>query len=170
MSPDAPRPAGSWPRMLLASSLVLLGLQAAPTAASGSTEAPVNVQNSYWYDWGWYGAYPRTSYESFGAQSPLVNIVKKDDRCDDGLIFFEPRGAYVETPGPVVTDTDGNLIWTETRWGQAMDLKVQRYKGKDYITFWVGTDRGGFAGGQGSYIMVRSFVFNSQLTGWLADI
>lgn len=140
--------------------LVLLCTRITPSAASDNS---VNVQNSYWYDWGWYGAYPRTSYDSFGAQSPLVNIVRQDERCDDGLIFFEPRGQYVETPGPVITDNDGNLVWTETRWGQAMDLKVQRYKGKDYITFWRGTDRGGFAGGEGSYIMVRPWL----LCGWL---
>ncbi|KAF4122791.1 Arylsulfotransferase (ASST) [Geosmithia morbida] len=116
--------------------------------------ADSHVQASYWYDWGWYGSYPRKSYESFGADSPLFNIVKADDRCEDGLLFIEPRGLYVETPGPVIVDGQGNLVWTDTKWGQAMDVKVQSYKGKDYITFWIGEDTGSFAGGTGSYLML----------------
>lgn len=121
-----------------------------------SSNRPLHIEKSYWYDWGWYGGYPSTSYESFGAESPFVNLVEQDDRCDDGLIFIEPRGKYVETPGPVILDNDGNLVWTQTKWGQAMDLKVQTYKEKDYITFWRGTDSGTF--GTGSYLMVSAVV------------
>ncbi len=135
--------------------MLLLGTHIVPASASAGSGTNVNVVNSHWYDWAYYGAYPRTSYESFGAESPYLNLAKVDDRCDDGLTFFEPRGLYVQTPGPVIIDNSGNLVWTETKWGQAMDLKVQKYKGKDYITFWRGVDRGGFAGGEGSYIMVR---------------
>lgn len=109
-------------------------------------------RNSYWYDWGWHGAYPHVEYESFGAVSPRPNLVSQSDRCDDSFIFIEPRGHYVGTPGPVVLDNDGNLVWMETRWGQVMDLKVQRYKGENYITFWHGTDSGTF--GEGYYLMV----------------
>lgn len=119
-------------------------------------QAASNVDSSYWYDWGLHGSYPSKSYESFGAKSPLFNIVRDDDRCGDGLLFMEPRGGYVETPGPVVVDARGELVWTETRWGQAMDVKVQSYKGKDYITFWIGEDVGTFAGGTGTYLMVGS--------------
>ncbi|KAI5464832.1 ASST-domain-containing protein [Mariannaea sp. PMI_226] len=105
-----------------------------------------------WYDWGYYGAFPRKGYQSFGAQSPWPALARTDERCDDGYIFIEPRGQYVETPGPVILDNAGNLVWMQTRWGQAMDLKVQRYQGRDYITFWHGTDNGTF--GEGYYLML----------------
>lgn len=105
-----------------------------------------------WFDWGWYGAYPHKNYESFGAQSPWPLVAKTDERCDNGYIFAEPRGFYVDTPGPVILDNAGNLVWMETRWGEAMDVKVQRFNGKDYITFWHGTDNGTF--GEGYYLMV----------------
>lgn len=127
-------------------------------AAGASAEEPiVNVQASRWYDWGSFGAYPRNSYESFGAESPFFNLLQTDESCYDGLVFMEPRGKYVETPGPVVTDKDGNLVWMSTQWEQAMDVKVQKYKGKDYITFWRGSDSGTF--GSGTYLMVRSLHF-----------
>ena len=122
---------------------------------AGLTEAkdgdPTHV-SSYWYDWGYYGAYPRQSYESFGAEAPLFNMLQKDERCDETLTFLEPRGRYVQTPGPVIMDNDGNLVYTETKWGQARDLKVQSYRGKDYMTFWKGEDLGSF--GYGSYVLV----------------
>lgn len=136
--------------------LSILGLSTThvTSAKAGPSQHQTFIDQSYWYDWGWYGGYPRNTYESFGAQSPLVNILKQDARCDDGYTFIEPRGTYVDTPGPVILDNSGNLVWMQTMWGQTMDLKVQHYQGKDYITFWRGTDSGTF--GSGSYIMVRS--------------
>lgn len=113
-----------------------------------------------WYDWGYYGAFPRRSYESFGAESPRPALVATDPRCDDGYTFVEPRGHYVYTPGPVMLDNAGELVWMNTEWGQAMDVKVQRYRDKDYITFWHGTDSGTF--GTGSYIMV-SFLWRAGI-------
>ncbi|KAF5008601.1 hypothetical protein FDECE_5135 [Fusarium decemcellulare] len=121
-------------------------------SASGVATTRNDKLSAAWYDWGWYGAYPRKSYESFGAQSPRPALVRTDERCDTGYTFVEPRGVYVETPGPVILDNGGNLVWMETRWGQAMDLKVQSFNGKDYITFWHGTDNGTF--GEGYYLML----------------
>ncbi|KAI6780902.1 uncharacterized protein J7T54_007382 [Emericellopsis cladophorae] len=141
-----PASASPWPRSLSAVSILWLAIG----ALAGETVSVVEA--SKWYDWGFFGAAPLTSYESFGAESPLFSLLQTDERCYDGLIFIEPRGVYVETPGPVVTDKDGNLIWMATEWGQAMDLKVQKYKDKDYITFWRGSDSGTF--GSGSYIML----------------
>lgn len=135
-------------RKSLAPWIVALLSLMSPTHAASET----HVQNSYWYDWAWYGGYPRTSYESFGAESPMVNIAKRDPRCDEGYTFLAPRGKFVGTPGPVIIDNDGNLIWTQTKWGQAMDLKVQKFQNKDYITFWRGSDTGNF--GTGSYYIV----------------
>ncbi|RSL86363.1 hypothetical protein CEP51_002854 [Fusarium floridanum] len=138
-------------QLMLALVLALQGIF--PSASASSLITQSNDERSVsWFDWGWYGAYPHRNYESFGAQSPWPLVVKTDERCDNGYIFAEPRGFYVDTPGPVVLDNDGNLVWMETRWGEAMDVKVQRFNGKDYITFWHGTDNGTF--GEGYYLML----------------
>ncbi|KAJ4327521.1 hypothetical protein N0V84_002049 [Fusarium piperis] len=122
-----------------------------PASASSLVTQKSDGRSSSWFDWGWYGAYPHSSYESFGAQSPWPLVVKTNDRCDSGYIFAETRGFYVDAPGPVILDNAGNLVWMETLWGEAMDVKVQRFNGKDYITFWHGTDNGTF--GEGYYLM-----------------
>lgn len=122
----------------------------ASTAAAGSVAA----HNSFWYDWGLYGAYPRLSYESFSWASPWVNLVKSSAKCEDGYTFIEPRGNSVPYPGPIILDNEGNLVWMETKYGQAMDVKVQTYQGNDYITFWHGGDSGWF--GRGYYLMIDS--------------
>lgn len=132
-----------------ASALSLLPLLAATTAASS-----VAAHNSFWYDWGLYGAYPRRSYESFSSASPWVNLVKSSDKCEDAYTFIEPRGNSVPLPGPVILDNHGNLVWMETKYGQAMDVKVQTYQGNHYITFWHGGDSGWF--GRGYYLMIDS--------------
>lgn len=130
--------------------LLLLPLSLASPAAAGTVAA----HGSYWYDWGLYGAYPRVSYESFSSASPWLNILQSDERCDAGYTFIEPRGDSVPYPGPIILDNEGNLVWMETKYGQAMDLKVQTYKGDDYITFWHGGDSGWF--GRGYYLMLDS--------------
>ncbi|KAM5346426.1 hypothetical protein ACJ41O_009431 [Fusarium nematophilum] len=123
-------------------------------SASASSISPRSSDklSASWYDWGWYGAFPRKSYQSFGAESPRPLLAQIDERCDDGYTFIEPRGFYVGTPGPVILDNAGNLVWMETKWGQAMDLKVQYFNGKEYMTFWHGTDNGTF--GEGYYLML----------------
>ena len=59
----------------------------------------------------------------------------------------------VPRPGPVIMDARGELVWMEDKFGQAMDFKMQHYKGQDYLTFWTGSDSGTF--GSGVYNMVR---------------
>lgn len=127
---------------------------ASATATSDLSQPAIAAQNSYWYDWGLYGAYPRITYKSFSSASPWLNIITTGDDCDDAYTFIEPRGHSVPSPGPVVLDNGGNLIWMETKYGQAMDLKVQTYKGNQYITFWHGGDSGWF--GKGYYLMLDS--------------
>lgn len=132
-------------------SVLLLQL---PLLASIAAASSVAAHGSYWYEWGLYGAYPRRSYQSFPSASPWVNIVQASDRCDAGYTFIEPRGESVPTPGPIVLDNEGNLVWMETKYGQAMDLKVQNFKGNPYMTFWHGDDSGWF--GKGYYLMLDS--------------
>jgi len=65
---------------------------------------------------------------------------------------MSPRGVNVPNPGPVILDSRGNLVWSEGKFGQAMNLQVQRYKGEDFLTFWSGTSGGPHS--NGSYYMV----------------
>lgn len=141
--------------------------RASPTTTSSSTSTGPFLgtpQDAVWYDWGWYGLHPEQHYESFGASPPRPYLLQQDERCssittnkdDDGqdLVFVGPRGLAVTTPGPIVYDTRGHLVWMDTRWGEAMDFKVQRYNGESYLTFWHGTDNGTF--GEGQYYMLNA--------------
>lgn len=146
------------PGLLVPTLLTTLLASSAAAASSLPSSSPLSVpaaaNNSFWYDWGLYGAYPRRSYESFAWASPWVNLVQTSPRCDAdaAYTFIEPRGDAVPHPGPVALDNKGNLVWMEPKWGQAMDVKVQSYRGRDYITFWHGGDSGWF--GRGSYLML----------------
>lgn len=114
---------------------------------------PSRQSNPLWYDQGLYGAYPWREYVSFDLASPRVNILSESTQCDPGYVFLEPRGRSVATPGPMILDGDGNLVYMEKKWGEVMDLRPQTYKGETYLTFWSGTDDG--THGRGIYYMVR---------------
>ncbi|GMG43718.1 unnamed protein product [Aspergillus oryzae var. brunneus] len=94
------------------------------------------------YDIGLLGAHPVTKYESFDLASPEPNILKWDPRCEDKYVFLSPRGHFYPHPGPLIFDNKGDLVWMEDRFGMVMDFRVQRYRGEDYLTFWVGEDDG----------------------------
>jgi hypothetical protein len=148
--------------MKTAAPLTILALASPSIAAAqaGHTYSSVKGGIASWlYDWGIFGSYPRIRYESFKTASPQVDHVRKDDRCDDGLIFMTPHGSVVDSHGPVILDNDGNLVWTQTSWGNTADLKVQKIGGESYITFWhdTPTSVGEDASGQGVYAIV-SFV------------
>lgn len=52
----------------------------------------------------------------------------------------------------MILDAMGGLIWTEDDYGQTANLKVQRYKGKDYLTMWSGEKAA--TSGKGLYFML----------------
>ncbi|CZT51380.1 uncharacterized protein RSE6_12517 [Rhynchosporium secalis] len=107
------------------------------------------------YNLGFHGIYPTHNYVSLGHVTPRVQISQWDPRCDDGsLILMSPRGVNVPNPGPVILDPRGNLVWSEGKFGQAMNLQVQRYRGEDFLTFWTGESHGPHS--NGSYIMLDS--------------
>ncbi|KAJ9273427.1 hypothetical protein DTO212C5_501 [Paecilomyces variotii] len=128
--------------------LLLVVLLALPLIAS--CESWYN----FWYDTGVLGSYPANSYESFDLEAPRLNVLQWDERCDHGYILLTPRGHAVPAPGPLILDYTGELVWTEGRFGEVMDMKVQQYKGENYLTFWCGTDDG--THGRGIYYMLDS--------------
>ena len=102
------------------------------------------------FELGVYGAYPRRDFVSFDLRAPRSNRVKWEDSCDGGYIFFGPNGPSVPKPGPVIMDTNGELVWMDDKWGVIMNFNVQQYKGENYLTFWFGHK------GQGEYVMLDS--------------
>lgn len=64
-------------------------------------------------------------------------------------MLIDLHGSGIENKGPVVLDLKGNLVWTDDSYGQhAMNVKVQQWKGDDYLTFWAGEEE------RGSYYML----------------
>ncbi|KAK5175890.1 uncharacterized protein LTR77_001030 [Saxophila tyrrhenica] len=112
-------------------------------------------------DNGTYGYYPTRRYVTApDVKAPETNFLQWSPQCDDGLLYFiTPRGYSLPRPGPMILDRRGELVWAhhfENKFGgQAYDLMVQRYKGEDYLTFWLGDDR--VRGhGAGSYYLLNS--------------
>lgn len=134
------------PLWLWASSLSLQLLLLLPPASALSSG------HSLSYELGLFGPHPTTQYASFDLAAPEVDLVRWDPRCEDGYILLSPRGAFYPEPGPLIYDNLGNLVWMENRFGMVMDMKVQTYRGEDYITFWRGQDDG--TRGLGEYYMV----------------
>lgn len=140
--------------------LALTALLSGPLGVEGAESVPRAISTtayyqSKWYDWAFYGPYPRRWFKSFQRLgSPRLNFLKWDDRCDKGYTFIEPRGVMVSKPGPAIMDSNGELIWIEDKYGQAMDFKMQSYNGSNYLTFWAGKDSGTY--GSGKYYMLDS--------------
>lgn len=122
-----------------------------PNLVRASPFSPQRDLNSLWYDAGLYGAYVDHHYASSDHVPPKVNFLQRQ-HCDSTFTFISPRGRSVPKPGPIILDSEGELVWMEDRFGQAMDFRVQQYRGEDYLTFWAGTDSG--THGTGSYYMV----------------
>ncbi|KAI5928231.1 Arylsulfotransferase-domain-containing protein [Camillea tinctor] len=123
-----------------------------------SLSVRADVFNSrYLYDLGYYGLYPQTRFKSFSLTTPLLNFVQWDDRkCDDGYYLIAPKGKIVSTPGPLIVDSRGNLVWTDDRFGVVFDLQVQTYKDEQYLTFWASPDGSSHGYGRGTYYMLDS--------------
>ena len=109
--------------------------------------------NSTQFDAGEYGQYPTQAFHSSTVLSPRLKFLDTNEACRDGTYtFITPRGKEVdakEVGGPVILDGAGHLVWTAPRFGktgdpskkeETFDLNVQSFKGKDYLTFWVGDD------------------------------
>ena len=109
------------------------------------------------YDLGLYGYYPTRSFYTSPFTPPLSSRAKWDAVCNaenevGGLVLGELHGSAVRHKGPIITDLKGNLIWFDDTYETASNLKVQTWKGKQYLTFWAGSR--GEGSGQGQYYML----------------
>ncbi|PLB52060.1 hypothetical protein P170DRAFT_348536 [Aspergillus steynii IBT 23096] len=107
------------------------------------------------YDAGKFGSWPTETYRSTPIIGPTLNYLESSTQCKDGqYTLISPRGGGVATPGPMIIDQDGHLVWTKD-YGKTYNLNVYRYRGQDYLTFWAGND--GITGhGDGTYYMLDS--------------
>lgn len=108
------------------------------------------------FDAGAYGAYPVQTYNSTDLISPRPNILLSSPECEQNLYtMMTLRGSEVTDTGkgPTILDSAGRLVWSKGGYGEAYNLQVQKYKGKEYLTFWGGDDTVG-GHGAGYYYMV----------------
>ncbi|GAM39984.1 hypothetical protein TCE0_034r11978 [Talaromyces pinophilus] len=100
------------------------------------------------------GPWPTQHFKSSDIRAPILNFVRYGQACRDGLhTFIAPRGSDVYTPGPMILDQNGHLVWFKPM-GQTYNMNVQTYKGQNYLTFWSGDDS--IVGhGEGTYYMLN---------------
>lgn len=104
-----------------------------------------------------YGAYPTQTFVSFDLNAPKPWRTLWDKSCEGGMILVGPNGPSVPQPGPIIMDTDGELIWMTDEYPvihEVMDFTIQTYRGKEYLTFWTGHKHGSV--GQGEMVMMDS--------------
>jgi hypothetical protein len=112
--------------------------------------------DTYLLDTGIYGAYPYRQYTSTDLTSPQANVVQSDDSCASGLVLLSIGGQSVPGSGPMILDMAGNLVWSAPgQYGEdTANTKIQRFQGRDYLTFWAGEKLQ--ESGLGSYYMLDS--------------
>ena len=97
-----------------------------------------------WYDLGFYGLAPSVQYHTLDLRAPSVEFLWTDARCTRDPVFFGWRGPNVADPGAIILDADGELVWrSEGFHGPQQDLRVQTYRGEQFLTFWAGMEEGG---------------------------
>ena len=109
-----------------------------------------------------FGPYPNQTFLSNpNVTAPVFNILTPaaDGVAQADYLFLGPHGKEVGRQWPtIVNATDLSVMWTGAGdFGEeAFDVRVQSYKGKDYLTFWSGQDSG-TGSGMGRVYMVRFF-------------
>lgn len=112
------------------------------------------------YERGSLGVYPQVHFKTTETTAPLVHINQWNSSCDSGYIFISPHHDRVADNRIYMLDEQGHLVWYHEERGSLHNVQVQRYKGRDYITYWVGDDS--FHGhGAGYYKMVSVLSFSS---------
>lgn len=109
------------------------------------------LRPTFW-DLAVYGAYPTEDYVSFDLTGPEGRVVRWEDACEGGLVLVSPFGAAVPHDGPMILDARGSLVWTAEQYGTVMNFRVQKWRGKNHLTFWSGQKSGSL--GAGAYFIL----------------
>lgn len=107
------------------------------------------------YDSGDFGSWPSESYRSAPLIGPSLNYRHRDPACDDDGEYTVSAlsGRGVRVSGPVILDPGGRHAWT-AMYGQTENVNVFEFRGKRYLTFWVGPGPEAGRGEAGFYYMV----------------
>ncbi len=88
---------------------------------------------------------------------PPVEVVKRSRATGKGYLFAAPKNGpgeeYPAQDGPMILDDEGRPVWLRPVRDEdqdAMDFKVQRYRGEPVLTWWEGV-HGGW--GDGEYLI-----------------
>lgn len=93
------------------------------------------------YEAGSRGSYPQISFRSTDYTAPMVNVRQWDSRCDSkAYTFLAPHGSGINDNKALLLDAKGQLVWHHEEKGSVHNLRVQKYRGEDFITYWVGDD------------------------------
>jgi hypothetical protein len=108
------------------------------------------------YEAGRLGLSPQTTYKGTPITNPQVHVIRRNSSCDsESSVLISPHGEHLTDNKILLLDNEGNLIWHHHDTGAIHNAQVQRYKGHDYITYWVGDD-GYWGHGAGYYKMVSA--------------
>ncbi|KAI1422749.1 Arylsulfotransferase-domain-containing protein [Xylaria sp. FL1777] len=129
-----------------------------PVVASDARAWAYDVfSSSLFYELGFYGLYPTTSFKSSELTAPLLNFPQWDDqKCSDGYYLIAQKGKIVSDSGPTILDSRGELVWADDSYGVVFNLQIQAYKGENYITFWSSPEGSSHGYGRGTYYMLDS--------------
>jgi hypothetical protein len=85
---------------------------------------------------------------------PLVTVLTAEHRRAPGYVFIAPK-KHVAQAGPLILDNRGQVVWfrpLDTR--GVTDFRVQRYRGRNVLTWWRGRPADGL--GTGGYTIADS--------------
>jgi Arylsulfotransferase (ASST) len=89
---------------------------------------------------------------------PAISVARRSERTAPGYVFVAPKNGPGETGpgqrGPMIVDDEGGPVWFRPLHDEgvnAMDFKVQRYKGRSVLTWWQGRNT---AYGLGEYALL----------------
>ncbi|KAK3701399.1 hypothetical protein LTR37_015497 [Vermiconidia calcicola] len=95
------------------------------------------------------GDAPRQTYRSSPALSPLFNVDIWNEEgidTDAPYIFFSTGDGLHQGPY-IFSSKDLSLVYADRHYNASNNARVQRYKGKNYLTFWEGSQGKGHAEG-----------------------
>jgi len=77
----------------------------------------------------------RIHYRTTEATAPRMSVTQRDGGTASGLLFVTPQ--HHDYNGVIVDET-GEPVWIEPSQKPMTDLRVQRFEGKDVLTYWSG--------------------------------
>jgi hypothetical protein len=89
-------------------------------------------------------------------QPPVVTVLEHGSDATPGYVFIGPKMGAPQQ-GPEIVDQSGQPVWFDPTRGEVTDVRVQEYRGKPVLTFWVGPPTAPILGtGFGSYYLLDS--------------